>query len=230
MEKLNNAVNYKQENYQSLLRLQQEGAVPGNELKNAREDLNAALLEQEIYENQYLLDLRNRIETNEKNYHELSKTIRDNQISLEDTVVTAPIRGVVNMATEINEGDLLQSGAEVATIVPKNNSCYKVQLSVPNQDIANIRIGSEVRFHFLALPYKEYGELRGEVTNIGVDAKTDEQKGTYYLVEASLENRPIYSYKGVKAELKVGMQCEAWVVAKTQKMLYFLLEKINLKD
>ncbi|MBZ4647232.1 MAG: hypothetical protein JG777_2721 [Clostridia bacterium] len=33
-----------------------------------------------------------------------------------------------------------------------------------------------------------------------------------------------------KAEIKVGMACEAQVITKTKKVLYYLLEKINLKE
>jgi len=36
--------------------------------------------------------------------------------------------------------------------------------------------------------------------------------------------------KGQKGELKIGMTCEAQVITKRKKILYFLLEKINLKN
>lgn len=38
------------------------------------------------------------------------------------------------------------------------------------------------------------------------------------------------SYKGIVKEIKVGMVCEAQVVTKSRKILWWLLEKINLLD
>ena len=151
--------------------------------------------------------------------------------NIKDCAVAAPIDGYVNMTNEISTGDLLQSGTEIATIVPEADTAYKVQLYVSNADIANIRQGQKIKYHFLALPYKEYGELSGTIINIGTDAKVDQTRGSsFYTVEASIENKPLYSYKGIKAEVKIGMECEAQVIIKTKKVLYYLLEKINLRD
>lgn len=155
-------------------------------------------------------------------------TIKTN---IENCSVTSPIDGYINITTEINTGDLLQSGAEIAAIVPKDDTTYKIQLYVSNADIANIKEGQKIKYHFLALPYREYGELEGTITNISTDAKVDQASGSsFYSVEASVENKPLYSYKGIESEIKVGMECEAQIIIKTKKILYYLLEKINLKE
>lgn len=53
---------------------------------------------------------------------------------------------------------------------------------------------------------------------------------SYYFVESEIENKPLFSYKGEQGEIKIGMTCEAQVVTKQKKILYYLLEKINLKN
>lgn len=79
--------------------------------------------------------------------------------------------------------------------------------------------------------YHLHRPLSGTITNIGTDAKIDQEKGSsFYIVEAAIENKPLYSYKGVKAEIKVGTDCEAQVIISTKKVLYYLFEKINLKN
>jgi hypothetical protein len=50
------------------------------------------------------------------------------------------------------------------------------------------------------------------------------------LVESEIENKPLFSYKGEEGEIKMGMTCEAQVITKQKKILYYLLEKIHLKD
>ncbi|MGH4119270.1 hypothetical protein [Clostridium sp.] len=94
-----------------------------------------------------------------------------------------------------------------------------------------MKIGGKIKYHFQALPYREYGEFTGTVTDIAVDSTIDQQSGTsYYLVESEIQNKPLFSYKGKKGELKIGMTCEAQVITKRKKILHYLLEKINLKN
>ena len=193
--------------------------------------MDAAELDLQIYHNRSLLDIQNTITSDEKALISLEKNLKSIGLNIEDSIVTAPIAGVVNVTTQINKGDLLQSGQEIATIVPEHNTKYRVEINVSNKDIANIKVGRKIKFHFLALPYKEYGELKGKITSIGIDSKINQQTAdSLYLVESTIENKPLYSYKGTKAEIKVGMLCEAQVITKTKKILYYLLEKIDLMD
>ncbi len=168
--------------------------------------------------------MENKIESFQKNLESI-------EINITDCMVIAPKGGIVNVSVEASKGDYIPGGVEVATIVPETGEKYKIQLYLSNKDIASIKEGDTVKYHFLALAYKEYGELTGEIIKIGTDAKLDKQNGnSFYMVEASIENRPLYSYKGKEAEIKVGMVCEAQVITKTKRILYYLLEKINLRD
>lgn len=178
-----------------------------------------------------LVQIDDNIMSNEQSKEKLDKELKTINLNLQNATVTAPIDGIVNLLIEVNKGDLIQSGSEVATIVPEDSSEYKIQLLVGNKDIANIKEGQNIKYHFLALPFREYGELSGSVTKIGTDARSNQQSGqSYYTVEATVENKSLKSYKGVESEIKVGMACEAQVVTKSKKILYYLLEKINLMD
>ena len=53
---------------------------------------------------------------------------------------------------------------------------------------------------------------------------------SYYLVESEIENKPLFSYKGEQGELKIVITCEAQVITKQKKILYYLLQKIKLKE
>lgn len=183
------------------------------------------------YKMDTLVQLDSEIVNLQKSIERLEKDIESLKLSIENCTVTTPIDGIVNMNSEINKGDLLQSGVDLATIVPKEESKYKVQLYVSNQDIARVEHGQKIKLHFLALPYREYGQVEGEVTKISIDSNMEQQTGnSFYMVEAEFENTPLYSYKGVKGEIKVGMVCEAQVITGSKKILYYLLEKINLRD
>jgi len=166
---------------------------------------------------------------NKKNLEQIKGELKNLELNLKESNVIAPIDGIINLYTEINKGDLLQSGIEIAAIVPDTNTDYKIQLMVSNKDIASIKNGQRIKYHFLALPYREYGEVEGVVKNIGTDARVDKETGnSYYMVEASIEKKELESYKGVRSQIKVGMSCEAQVVTKSRKILWWLLEKIDL--
>ena len=101
---------------------------------------------------------------------------------------------------------------------------------MPNKDISLISVGDKVKFRLDALPYKEYGMLAGIVTMISPDSSINQSTSTsYYLVEASIENRPLVSYKGEESSIKVGMTLQGHVVTKRKKILHYLLEKIDLR-
>lgn len=171
------------------------------------------------------------IKTLTTSLEKLKNDLNEVDSNIKDCTVTSPIEGYINISNEINTGDLIQSVTEIATIVPEDDTAFKVLLYVPNADIANIKKRQKIKYHFQALPYREYGELIGTIVNIGTDARMDQtSNSSFYTVEASVENKPLYSYKGVKSEIKVGMDCEAQVIVKTKKILYYLLEKINLRD
>ncbi len=178
-----------------------------------------------------LVQLNDMIDNIDKHVEKLTQQLEEVRLSIGNCIVKAQIAGTISVMQDINRGDLLQSGVEVASIVPDNNGEYRVQLFVSNKDIASLKLGQEIKYHFLALPYREYGEITGHITKIGTDARLEREKGiSYYPVEATVENKPVYSYKGVKAEIKVGMACEAQVITKSKKILYWLLEKVNLRD
>jgi len=178
-----------------------------------------------------LVKLADSTKENEQKIDELKTTIETLKLNIDKSTVKATIDGVVNVKNDLAKGQLAQSGQEILSVIPQDNSQYKVQLYVSNKDITGMKIGEKIKYHFEALPYKEYGELTGTITDIAVDSTVDQRSGlSYYLVESEIENKPLFSYKGEEGEIKIGMTCEAQVVTKQKKILYYLLEKINLKD
>lgn len=196
------------------------------------DSINQELATNEItkYKIDTLVELDNNTKNNETKITELKSNIETLQLSIDKSTVKAMIDGIISVKQDIAEGELLASGTEVLEIIPKNDSQYKVQLYVSNKDITGIEVGQKIKYHFDALPYKEYGELTGEITDIAVDSSIDTRSGiSYYLVESEIKNEPLFSYKGEQGELKMGMTCEAQVITKQKRILYYLLEKLNFK-
>lgn len=178
-----------------------------------------------------LVQTENELSINKSNLDNAQVSLRNIEINIDNSSVKASIDGIVNVYSEISTGDFLQGGVEIATIVPDVSTEYRVQLMVPNENIAEVELGQKIKYHFHALPFREYGEAEGIVQKISNDSRVDSETGiSYYVVEATLEETKMESYKGDIREVKVGMACEAQVVTKSRSILRWLLEKINLRD
>lgn len=181
------------------------------------------------YETNQLILLNNQLNTYNKQISTLSDNLEGVLLSIENASIKSPVDGVLNIEQNYVIGDLMTAGSKLATVIPSGESAFKIQLYVPNRDISQISIGDPVKFKFHALPYKEYGSLEGKISQINADATFNPDTGaSYYLIEADVENKPLVSYKGNEESIKVGMSLNGQVITKRKKILYYLLEKIDL--
>lgn len=145
--------------------------------------------------------------------------------------IRRPFFLTVNVLSEIYEGDMVESGKNILTIIPDKNSAFTIQIFVNNKDVGEIHTGDKVKYSFAALPFREYGQLTGTINSISKDAVTNETNGqSFYVVEATVPATRLVSGDGRQGEIKVGMICEANVITKQKSFLKYFLEKINLLD
>ncbi len=163
------------------------------------------------------------IKSNEANIISIEKQIADIELNIKNAEVIAPIDGTVNMYADLSTADLVQSGQTIATIVPDTDGAYKLTMYLSSADISEAEIGQNVRLRFAAYPYQEYGEFAGTVKSISTDARSSESGLSYYVAEVSIDDT-------MGLELVSGMECEARVVTKQRKIIYWLLEKLNFID
>lgn len=187
-------------------------------------------LAMEKYHSDTIVAIKDEIKQCEEQKKVLENELENLEIQINQALIRAPISGIANILSKVSVGDYMMAGTELMTIIPDNETAYIVEIALPNQDVAGIHVGDKIKFQFHALPYREYGEFSGVVTNISSDIKVSNSYGSYYLVEAILEQNQGVSYKGEKREIKVGMSCDAFVITEQKKILYWLLEKINLRN
>lgn len=183
------------------------------------------------YKTDALVEIYNQIEEQEVLYQSQKRELESTQLAIANCTIKSPIDGTIHITQEVSTGDLIASGTDIATIIPINDTMYKIEIFMPNSEIAGLKIGDQIKYKFDALPYKEYGQLEGTIGNISSDAKVSDAQGiSGYIVEGSISNETVYSYKNEPAEIKIGMTCEAHVITERKKILFYLLEKINLMD
>lgn len=175
------------------------------------------------------------VSTEISNYNQKKQELEAGILEVEngklDTIVKAPISGVVNLTSELVEGNYLGTGIEVMTIIPQEEDGFLVKSYIDNQDIAKIKPAMEVKYEVAAYPSSEYGTMTGMVEFVSADLKANSQDGSaYYVVETSIDNTKLYNKVGEKLDLKLGMYCETKIIVEQKSVLRFLLEKINLVD
>ncbi|WBW97680.1 HlyD family efflux transporter periplasmic adaptor subunit [Oceanirhabdus sp. W0125-5] len=209
--------------------LDKERLNNNNEVYSANHAYTSTLINQFIMDNIVAID--NSIKSNEDQKLAYEKELENVQLAIEDYIVKSPIEGKISTVRDINSKELVNVGEQIVSIISEENPYYKVEIFLSNKDISKINTGDKIKFSFDALSYKEFGYIEGEITSIGINSIVDKNSGiSYYPVQAKVKNIPIYSYKGNKEEIKVGMTCRAQIITDEKKILYWLLEKINLRD
>ncbi len=171
----------------------------------------------------------NRLESTETQIEELDAQIERTEEQLRHGTVRAEQSGVLNAASAIVAGDVITSGSVLATIIPVDESEFKVQIYVSSADMGNLKVGDEIKYNISALPSNQYGTVSGKVLSISQDALVqDGQYSGYFLVEGSIGNAELNDKDGNVGKIAIGMQTEAKIVTQTKTIIRYLLEKINL--
>lgn len=203
----------------------QQSLISQEELTNQSE--NTAL---EKYKLDRVVQIQLTMEEKKKSLDTLNENIAQLKAAIDKRMLTSPVSGTVNVLKEMNTGGIVQAGEALLSIIPTNETKYKMSIAVPNHEIGKIAIGNKVELNFHAFPKQSFGSLTGVVTSISTDSVVQQDGLSYYAVEASIANEPLINRKGERGEIRVGMTAEAYVITDSKKIIYYLLEKINLRE
>ncbi|MBN2617874.1 MAG: HlyD family efflux transporter periplasmic adaptor subunit [Spirochaetales bacterium] len=177
-----------------------------------------------------LIDLENEITTINEELISLNR----NKMTLEENIkmsqVNASISGRIQKIQDLNTGDFLGVGSEVLRVLPIDSESIKVDIMVSNKDIAGISVGDVVTYRFSALPQSEYGVLKGKVLSIPGDITSNSVNGNVYVLEGSVNSNKLDNKEGIPVFLKSGMFCDVRITTREQKILDYLLEKLDFKS
>ncbi|MHC8302405.1 HlyD family type I secretion periplasmic adaptor subunit [Pseudomonas sp. ZS1P83] len=141
------------------------------------------------------------------------------------TLVTSPVRGIVNKLLVNTIGGVIQPGSDLVEIVPLDDTLL-VEAKVRPQDIAFLHPGQEATVKFTAYDYTIYGGLKAKLEQIGADTITDEdKKTTYYLIKLRTER----SHLGTDEKpllIIPGMVASVDIITGKKTVLSYLLKPI----
>jgi len=106
---------------------------------------------------------------------QLGQNLRMANDQLQRTVITSPMRGIVNSLGITTIGGVVRPGEEIAQITPLGDELF-VEAQVKVEDIANVIPGQLATVKFSAYDYTIYGSLDGVVQFVSADTFKDENR------------------------------------------------------
>ena len=158
---------------------------------------------------------------------ELSK-LKSTGKALEDrvrrTLVTSPVRGVVQQMLVSTIGGVIQPGSDIVEIVPLDDTLL-VEAKVRPQDIAFLHPGQEAMVKFSAYAFTVYGGLKAELEHISADSITDEDGNSFFLIHLRTDKSHLGSDE--KPLLIIpGMMASVDIITGHKSVLSYLLKPI----
>lgn len=169
-----------------------------------------------------------------------SRELRQVNIELGRTVITATSDGIISRLKLRNNSQTVRIGEEIAEIVP-SNAPIVIKAAVALGDKNKLKAGQNVQMRVSACPYPDYGTLKGKLKSISPDAITPQANGTnestvasqkaavpsFYQVTIEPENLTL-GRGDHKCVIQLGMEGTADIISREETVLQFFLRKARL--
>ena len=140
----------------------------------------------------------------------------------------APFDGKVQFLKFWTEGQFVQAGEPVFTIIPENDELYG-QVSLPAYGAGKVKVEQEAIVKLDDFPYNEYGSVSGVISSISLTTNTEKtQQGDIetYLVKVKFPKGLTTNY-GKKLTFKHESKGTAEIITKDRRLIERLFD--NLK-
>ncbi|MEO3992058.1 HlyD family type I secretion periplasmic adaptor subunit [Pseudocitrobacter cyperus] len=140
------------------------------------------------------------------------------------TLVTSPVRGIVQQLMVNTIGGVIQPGSDLVEIVPLDDTLL-IETKIRPQDIAFLHPGQEAMVKFTAYDYTIYGGLKAKLEQISPDTVTDKEGKSFYIVRLRTDKNHLGSDE--KPLLIIpGMVASVDIITGRKTILAYLLKPI----
>ena len=162
-----------------------------------------------------------------KDITSLRQEMRLAQDQLNRTVITAPMRGIVNNLAVTTIGGVVRPGEEIFEIIPLGEELF-VEARVRPENIASVERGQAASIKLTAYDYTIYGTLKGEVDLISADTFEDEhdpKAEPFYRVSVSVDSANL-TERQKAFEIRPGMRAQVELHTGEKTVLQYLLKPL----
>lgn len=140
------------------------------------------------------------------------------------TLVTSPVRGIVQQLMVNTIGGVIQPGNDLVEIVPLDDTLL-IEAKIRPQDIAFLRPGQEAIVKFTAYDYTIYGGMKGKLEQISPDTVTDKDGKSFYVIRLRTDKNHLGS-DDKPLIIIPGMVASVDIITGKKTILAYLLKPI----
>jgi len=152
------------------------------------------------------------------------RVFADAKRGLENTIVRAPVDGIIFKLDVESLQQTVGSGQPLATITP-NNVDFLIRVDVRSEDVSRIKTDQNAGLKLAACPFTDYGTLPATVVSVAPDISA--ASGSY-LVTLKPQRVQLVDKNGKRCSLKPGMPLQADIVTQEETLLRFILRSTRL--
>ncbi|MFB9149374.1 HlyD family type I secretion periplasmic adaptor subunit [Roseovarius ramblicola] len=211
-----------------LLRLQSRMAELEGELAVSRArlpGLSAAIDEAESQiraaRTGYVLTARERLARINGDLAVLREALRAATEKVSRTSLRAPVNGTVNTVHVTTIGAVVQPGAPLVELVPRDDQLL-IEARIRPGDVAFIRPGDAASVKITAYDYLVYGALDGTVQRIGADTVEDSEGTEFFRVMVRTRESALEADDGTPLPISPGMVAQVDILTGRKTVLDYL--------
>ena len=161
---------------------------------------------------------------------EISSQMPKFEQKMSQTKIISPIDGIVNQLFINSIGAVVNSGEEIAELVPIGEA-LEIQANIDPKDIAKVEPGQEARVSLTAYDSARYGYMLGSVVKVSTDAVFSEETKSYmYSVNLSFNN-DLKNSDGSLVTILPGMIGQVDIVQGRRTILEYIWQPVaKIKD
>ncbi len=156
----------------------------------------------------------------------LREAMRAATDKLTRTSLRAPVHGTVNRLHVTTIGAVVQPGAPIVEIVPRDDQLL-VEAQINPRDVAFIRPGHPASVKITAYDFLVYGALDGTVERIGADALTDPEGNQYFQVMVRTEESALPAASEGTLPISPGMVAQVDIQTGRKTVMDYLLRPLR---
>ncbi|MEH2059117.1 MAG: HlyD family efflux transporter periplasmic adaptor subunit [Nostoc sp.] len=166
---------------------------------------------------------------NEQHLADVNSKIAQSKLNVRYQELRAPVAGTVFDLQAKNPGFVATPTTKLLQIVP--NEKYIGEVFITNKDIGFVRKGMKVDVRIDSFPYSEFGDIKGEVIDIGSDALPPDQTHQFYRFPAKVSlDRQSLVIKGKNVKLQSGMSISANIKVREERSVISLFTELFTKQ
>ncbi len=201
--------------------LQGELAVSRARLPGLRAAMDEAESQIRSARSSYVLTARERLARINSELSVLREALRAATEKVTRTSLRAPVNGTVNTVHVTTIGAVVQPGAPLIEIVPRDDQLL-IEARIRPRDVAFIRPGDSASVKITAYDYLVYGALDGTVLRIGADTVEDSEGTEFFRVMVRTRQSELTADDGTSLPISPGMVAQVDILTGRKTVLDYL--------